>query len=354
MVQSLTESGYINQVYVPTYDKTVSVIQPDSNVIVSECFKKWDRIAFDYKQKKIIKDIQRKIDMFSFDCIHAYTLFTDGNCAMRLSKKYGIPYVVAVRNTDVNDFLRLMVHLRSRGVAIMRNASAVIFLSESYRRYVFEKYIPIKYREELLKKTYVIPNGIDNFWFDNIPQTFAEKCKSEKIRLIYAGRIDKNKNIPTTQAAMKILRAKGYDIKLTVVGKVSDKKEFAKIRKDENTVCMPHKVKEELIQLYRNNDIFVMPSFTESFGLVYVEAMSQGLPVLYSEGQGFDTQFPEGQVGFHVCSHSPQSVANGILKIVSNYNTIASQAMTGSSQFVWKKIAQLYKGIYHKTGCKKL
>ena len=38
--------------------------------------------------------------------------------------------------------------------------------------------------------------------------------------------------------------------------------------------------------IYRENDIYVMPSIIETFGLVYAEAMSQGLPVIYTRGQG--------------------------------------------------------------------
>ena len=43
-----------------------------------------------------------------------------------------------------------------------------------------------------------------------------------------------------------------------------------------------------------------MTSLGESFGLTYAEAMSQGVPVIYSKGQGFDGQFKEGVVGYHV------------------------------------------------------
>jgi hypothetical protein len=89
MIEELDKLGYNNQVYVPTYNKNLAVIVPNENVIVSECFKKWDRILFDYKQRKIYKDIQSKCNISKFDCIHAYTLFTDGNCARKLSKKYG-------------------------------------------------------------------------------------------------------------------------------------------------------------------------------------------------------------------------------------------------------------------------
>ena len=93
-----------------------------------------------------------------------------------------------------------------------------------------------------------------------------------------------------------------------------------------------------------------MPSFTESFGLVYAEAMSQGLPVVYSAGQGFDGQFAEGEVGYRVDSHSPESVANGILKVIENYGNISPYVSQKAKKFRWDEIVQVYSDIYEKIG----
>ena len=345
MIENLDALGYSNQVFVPTYDKKLAVIDTNENVCVSECFRKWDRLIFEYKQKKIIKGLETNISAADFDLIHAYTLFTDGNCARKLSRKYGIPYVVAVRNTDVNNFFRWMPHLRRRGVQIMRDASAVFFLSEAYRKQVFEKYIPKKYWTEIEKKTHIIPNGIDAFWLENSP-TIDKKLDVNDIKLVYAGRIDKNKNIPTTQKAMEILREQGYGVTLSVVGKIQDKNEFQIIEKDRYTTYYPAMPKEKLIDVYRDSDIFVMPSFTESFGLVYAEAMSQGLPVVYSRGQGFDNQFPEGVVGYHVDAIDPKSVAEGIEKVINSFAAIKERTVNSAAKFNWDDISKRYVEIY--------
>lgn len=347
MIEHLDALGYSNQVFVPTYDKKSAVIEPNDNVCVSECFRKWDRLIFDYKQKKIRKGLESHITVADFDLIHAYTLFTDGNCARKLSQKHGMPYVVAVRNTDVNNFFRLMPHLRRRGVQIMRDAAAVFFLSEAYRKQVFEKYIPQKYWADIEKKTHIIPNGIDAFWFENTPA--PEKMIDVKsVKLVYAGRIDKNKNIPTTQKAMGILRKQGYSVALSVVGKIQDEREFQIIRKDPFTTYYPAMPKEKLIEIYRDSDIFVMPSFTESFGLVYAEAISQGLPVIYSKGQGFDNQFPEGTVGFHVAADDPESVADGIEKVINSFDAIRERTVISARKFNWDDISKRYVEIYQK------
>lgn len=348
MIEKLSNLGLENKVYVPTFDVNTSVIIPNQNVIVSECFKKWDRIIFDYKQKKISNDIQSKIKISEFDCIHAYTLFSDGNIAMKLSKKYGVPYVVAIRNTDVNTFFKMMIHLRSRGVEIMRNAAAIFFLSESYCEEVFEKYIPKKYYVELKNKTHIIPNGIDDFWLKN---KLREKLKSEfnkEIKLLYVGKIDKNKNIQTTQKVVNVLRKKGYNISLSVVGKIVDKNEFKKIIKDKSTRYTTPKSKEELIKIYRNNDIFIMPSFKETFGLVYAEAMSQGLPIIYTKNQGFDKQFKEGLVGYHVDPNQIQNIVENVIKIIKNYENLSRNSVKYVEYFNWNKICKKYYSIYKK------
>lgn len=351
MIFHLSPLPLQNSVFVPVCDKVDSKqIQLQTEIYISNCFRSRDRYLFDYKQKKIIQSLQRNIAVSEFDLIHAYTLFTDGNCARRLSEKYGIPYVVAVRNTDVNAFFRLMPHLRGRGVRIMRDAKAVFFLSEAYRDQVLDKYVPRKYRKELMDKIKIIPNGIDDYWLENLNlQRTTPSFTSERkpIRMIFAGRIDKNKNIPTVQRAMQLLRARGYEAQLTVVaGHIEDQRELTRIKQDPFTTHIPGLPKEKLIEQYRSHDIFVMPSFTESFGLVYAEAISQGLPVVYTKGQGFDGQFDEGEVGYHADAHSPESVAEAILRIVERYEALTAGLPQKAARFQWKRIVARYGEIY--------
>lgn len=348
MVENLDRLGHNNRVFVPTYNKNLAVIKPNCNVCVCECFRKWDRLFFDYKQNKILSAVESQYQLNEFDLLHAYTLFTDGNSARRLSEQYGIPYVVAVRNTDVNTFFRFMPHLRKRGIEIMQNASAVFFLSEAYRQQVFERYIPPESHEELMRKTFIIPNGIDDYWFENVPT--QENKLEGAVKLIYAGRIDRNKNIVAIQKAAEILRERGYNVSLTVVGKVKDKKVYATIKNDLHTTCLPAQPKEKLLEIYRKHNIFVMPSFTESFGLVYAEAMSQGLPVIYSEGQGFDNQFVEGTVGYRVSAHDVNDIANGIEKIIKNFCNISCNTISCARAFNWKDITARYDMLYKSIG----
>lgn len=349
MIDEFDKRGIESEVFVPTYDSNKRVIEANKNVFVSECFNKWDRVCFDYKQKKIIKAIEEHYDLKKFDLIHAYTLFTDGNCARILSKKYGIPFIVAVRNTDVNYFLKKMIYLRRRGLKTIEESNSVFFLSDAYKKEVFTKYIPEKMHFQTSKKVKIIANGIDEFWIDNTPSD-SNKYDPKELQLIYVGGIDKNKNISATQQAMSILEKRDINVHLTVVGKIVDKREYNCLLTDKNTTFVRACSKEKLIEYYRNSNIFVMPSLHESFGLVYAEAMSQGLPVLYSKGQGFDGQFEEGEVGFHIEPTSPKDIADKITDLLENIEEYSERNICKAKKFSWKRIGQEYFDIYMNIG----
>ena len=345
MLEHLDKLGVESSVFVPVCSSDSAIIKPNANVYVSCCFNNIDRYFFDLKQNKIIRAIEKKIDINTFDCIHAYTLFTDGNAAMKLAKKYKKPFIVAVRNTDVNDFFAKLFYLRGRGIKIMRAAQKIIFLSEAYRKHVFETYVPHKYYDELYTKTLIIPNGIDDFWFNN-PRIDEKREIHNPVRLIYAGKIDKNKNIPTIQNAMKRLKDNGVESTLTVIGKIVDLCEYEKIKGNSSITYLQAMPKEQLIEQYRNHDIFIMPSFTETFGLVYAEALSQSLPVVYSKGQGFDGQFDEGFIGYRCDAYDAKDVAESLKKVLEGYEKMVFNCSDACKKFLWVSICERYGNIY--------
>ena len=348
MVEHLTKIGIHNTVMVPTdykicYDNTKAY----ADVIIVKCFSRFDRLIFDYKQYKIKKALESSVDVSEFDCLHAHTLFSDGNCVRNISKKYNIPYIVAVRNTDVNTFFKYAFYLRERGIKIMWDAAAVVFLSKSYRDYVINNYVPDRFKNDILSKSVIIPNGIDDFWFANKYKRLNYD-NGKLLKIVYAGEITKNKNITAIQKAIHVLRERGYEAQLNVVGNIVDESEYKIISKDIYTTYTSRVPKEELMVKYRENDIFVMPSFTESFGLVYAEAMSQGLPVLYTKGQGFDEQFAEGDVGFRVDPYSAPDIADKIELVLKDYDSISKRCIDMVDTFAWDKIAEEYAGLYNQ------
>ena len=116
--------------------------------------------------------------------------------------------------------------------------------------------------------------------------------------------------------------------------------------KNPNVVYHGKLVKEELIDVYRSCNIYLMPSHYETFGLVYAEALSQGLPVLYTKGQGFDGQFEDGEVGYAVVSTDANDIKDKILKVIENYDKILPNIQHCLEKFKWDKIAKQYADLY--------
>lgn len=306
---------------------------------------KYDRYIFHLKHQKILKDIIQKFDVEKYSLTHAHSLFSNGYISYKLFKIYNIPYVVAVRDTDVNLFFKKIIYLRSLGTDILKNASRIIFVSEPYKNHVTMNYIHKTYKDEAEAKSVVIPNGIDKFWHDNKAKK-TNRVIDRNINLLYVGILTARKNIETTIKACEILMKQGYKVKYKIVGKIKNNKYKVLIEKHPFIEYIEHCSKEELIWHYRNADIFVMPSKTETFGLVYAEALSQGTPVIYTSGQGFDGQFDEGEVGYSVNHNSAEDISNKILDIIKNYTYISRNCINKVDKFSWEKISKSYSDIY--------
>lgn len=334
------------EVFVPLHKGTAIPEEEPADVVFDACFGTLDRILFRSKQKNMLCAIERHWDVRQFQAIHAHTLFSGGYSAWKLHQKYGLPYVVAVRNTDKNVFFRYMLHLRHVGVKILRDAAAVVFLSPAYRDAVIETYVPASLRKSILEKSVVLPNGISSVFMDD--RCPPHQLSADGVRLIYVGEITENKNISTTVDAVERLRSEGVSIMLTVAGPIRDPQYDGYFAKYPFVTYLGKLTPEQVKVALRQSDLFVMPSHKETFGLVYAEAMSQGLPVLYTRGEGFDGQFPDGQVGYAVDDHDSRDVAEKIKAVMANYDAMAWQAYEGCVRFSWPHLAEQYRDLYQK------
>ncbi len=348
LYEAQIENGLDISVYVPVCKSFLdNKFEFGSYTAISRVYSNYERLIFHLKHSKIYKDLLQRYNIASFSLVHAHSLFSNGYIALKLKRYFNIPYVVAVRNTDVNIFFKYVMHMRKTGIDILNEAYRVVFLSKSYRDQVIKTYVPTRLRSGVLNKSVIIPNGIDQFWLDNL-STPKKLNSQKKIKVLYVGAINKNKNITTTIEALDKLISEGYNVEFTVVGKVEDKEVFKSVKSSEFTKYIDYKPKENLLGIYSENDIFVMPSITETFGLVYAEAMSQGLPVIYSSNQGFDGHFQDGMVGYGVDCFDSYDIANKIKDTIKNYNDLSANCITGAQNFRWKYINERYMDIYRE------
>lgn len=304
------------------------------------------RLLFCLKIKKIIKYIEANSDVKNYNLSYSHTLFSDGAVSYYLYKKYGIKYITTVRNTDMNIFFKYLIHLSHKGKRVLYNSEKIIFLSEAYKQRLIRKYVPKKKQSEIEKKSVILPNGINNFWFENLNKQIKYKTLNGLFTIVFAGEYSKNKNIHSIILSVLKLIDKGYEIKLKLIGLgYKDNKKYLKYLKklrndNDNIEFIKFQEKEELIKSYRNADIFMMPSFNETFGLVYAEALTQGLPLIYTKNEGFDKNFDEGFVGYSVNPNSVNNIVSKLESLILNYNKIQGNCANASLNFKWENISE--------------
>jgi glycosyltransferase involved in cell wall biosynthesis len=338
------------RVFVPlqngTPPKTIYKKPLDDYVDACHCFNKNDRFIYWLKQHKIFKTIKRQYDFSQFDLTHAHTLFSNGYVSYRLKKKFGIPYVVAVRGTDISVFFKKLIWLRGLGVRILQNASAIVFISPQGKQHTLERHVPARKKAEIEKKSFVVPNGLTPFWMQNKHENTSE-IKNKTVRILTIGKTSKGKNLLASVAACQELRKRGYDISHTIIGRVVDHLIANKLRQHESVTFMEEMENEQLLEHFRASHIFFLSSKSETFGRVYAEALTQGIPVVYSKGQGFDGYYEQGEVGYAVDNGDIRDMADKLQDIIDNYDRFKKRVNHAAIDiFNWDNIVDQYCDIY--------
>jgi glycosyltransferase involved in cell wall biosynthesis len=307
---------------------------------------RFHRLFFFHKIDRIVREIEKTVDLNNISCCHATTLFSDGMVAMELYRKYGIPYVVAVRNCDVNAFLRYMPHLWWVHRAVIESADKVIFIAPALRQRLLKHPTLIGMQKMTEEKSMVISNGINEFWLNNL---HTEKNPETYHNLMYAGIFNRNKNLPRLIHTLQSLRTEFPDLHFDVAGDGGDneKQVIHLMRQHSDWITYHGKITdlEEMEKLYRSNGIFVMPSKSETFGLVYLEALSQGLSILWSRGEAIDGLFTEhiGESVNPLNNHDLAEKLRLLLNQSENYETLPDSIF---ESFRWSSIARQYLSIY--------
>lgn len=336
-------------------DNISEYIKDHINVMYSIILKPHHRFLYKSKIHTLLSDIEKRVtNITDISIISASTLCADGAVAYELFKKYSIPYVVSVRDTDINTYFKYLKHYKGYFYNILKNASKIIFISEQYKITFLSEICPKNISSILSSKSVSIPNGIDNLFLNYI--NIKNKLDVNNIKIVYTGGIIKRKNIVRVVNAVNNLRTKGYKVEFTAVGKGFKPNEEDKYSKQVSLLAQKHEWfhledridKSEMIDKFKHYDIYIMASHTETFGLVYVEALTQGLPIIYSRGQGFDNVYSNGYVGYSVNSRDITDIENQIVNTINNYTTLTDNIQNESFiRFDWNSVAQVYYDIYN-------
>lgn len=307
-----------------------------------------DRVFFKSKVNKILKDVEEIVNLTKITCIHAHTWYSDGAVAYELFLKYKVPYIITIRNTDLNLFYNYLYHLRGYGSNILLYAKKIVFIADIYKNRFLKTDLFLRNKNVLENKLCIIPNGVDSYWLENL-QKRKTNCNLKNVKVLYIGKFDKGKNVLRLIKAIKLLNREHKVYHLTLIGGGGNedkevKEEFKNI--DYISFLGPIYDKLELQKEFLSHDVFAMPSKAETFGLVYLEAISQGLPIINTINEGIYGMYEN--VGESVDCKSVKSISKGLEKIRNNYDYYSFNPYNILNNHKWHSIAGKYIELYNK------
>jgi D-inositol-3-phosphate glycosyltransferase len=220
------------------------------------------------------------------------------------------------------------------------------------------------------RKLVIIPPGVDTSHFYPIPSDEAKQFIGLKpdIRIIlFVGRIEPLKGVDTLIQAMSCLRVADIPkpVHLAIIGGDPDagpqdmSAEMARLQKLSDDLCMGGMIvflgkrgQDTLPYYYSAAEAVVMPSLYESFGMVALEAMACGTPVIASEVGGLGYLVQNGVTGYTIPDSEPDNLCEKLSWLLGDANlrrTMGQCAAEYAQDYAWEKIAaqivDVYKGL---------
>jgi D-inositol-3-phosphate glycosyltransferase len=216
------------------------------------------------------------------------------------------------------------------------------------------------------RKLVVIPPGVDVSHFYPIPADEAKMyvgLKPEDRMVLFVGRIEPLKGLDTLIHAMSSLQLEETRrVHLAIIGgdpAASPREmsaEMARLQKlcddlsvGQTVVFLGKRDQDKLPYYYAAAELVVMPSHYESFGMVALEAMACGTPVIASEVGGLAYLVKDGETGFTIPDQEPDTLCEKISWLLNDHElhaTMSRQAVEYAQDYAWEKIARQIVDVY--------
>ncbi len=211
----------------------------------------------------------------------------------------------------------------------------------------------------------IVPMGVSPCFFREVRRHDAEgigSASSQK-RIVYAGRLIELKGVNYLVQALPGVLNNFPEAELIIVGSGPMKDDLVELSNRLNlgnkVVCIDKVPQEKLLEIYSSASLFVLPSIvnkkgeTEGLGMVLLEAMACGLPVIGSNVGGIPDVIKDGETGLLARQKAPESLTEKITLVFSD--TYLRQRLVENGyrfvkeNFSWDVIAEKFIGIYRET-----
>jgi phosphatidyl-myo-inositol alpha-mannosyltransferase len=203
---------------------------------------------------------------------------------------------------------------------------------------------------------HIVPNGIDTSFFSPDHEPIPELRTPGWHTLLFVGRLEQRKGLPTLLEAYAELRRRRPNVRLVVVGDGPGRWGYEKFVESEaipDVLFMGHVSAEMLPRCYASADVFCAPAVgRESFGIVLLEAMASGVPVLASAIQGFSQVVTHEETGMLVSTGDANAWTHALERILADAQQrrrLAQAGLRHSLRYDWSRIVDVVLDVYAET-----
>lgn len=294
-----------------------------------------------------------------FDVIHAHDWLV-AYAAKTLKHSYNIPIVATIhateagRNSGIHD--ECQRYINDTEWLLTYEASEVI-VNSNYMKNELQRLFGLPF-----EKINVVPNGINLTAFNGVEKDYEFRrqyaADNEKI-ILFLGRLVYEKGVQHLIAAMPKILEHYHDSKLVIAGKggmIDELKAQVEFLGISNKVYFTGYMNAKQVnKMYKCADVAVFPSIYEPFGIVALEAMIAGIPVVVSDVGGLNEIVEHRVNGMKSYCGNPNSLADSILQLLYSpelcENVVKKAKQKVKNEYNWTKIAQDTYFAYQKAIC---
>lgn len=351
MARELTKLGHQVFIFGPSHPDQGSEKEKEGQVYRFPSFK----FIFQGEYRVVIPYQRQAFSVFSqLDIIHSHDPFSMGLLAMRASKKHDIPHIHHYHTlfTEYRHYLPKIIRpsrrMAERISAAFCNRCQAIITPSRQMKAKLEKY-------GVNKPIFTLPFGVDISEFEKeIKWNIREELHlaDKEALLLHSGRLAKEKNLKFLLRAFKEMLKQRGQMRLVLTGGGPEREELenyaAELGIKDKVIFTGYVDWEKLIDLYKVADLFIFASKTETQGIVLVEAMAAGTPVVAISEMGVLEIVKDGETGI-LAKEDEEEFAKAVLELLEDRERLKvmgekakEYAYSMSAQNCSKELLEIY------------
>lgn len=296
----------------------------------------------------IARRVQETWPDFRPDIVHGRTFIPGSIIANCIARSFKCPMVVSTHGADTRELIE-RIESRIAILRMCRDMPAVICVGESVKK-------RLQQYGAKADNLHVIYNGMNLSKIHQGPNPLANRYKNNFL-VVGVGNLKNTKGFDLLIEAISKLKPLCPDLKGVIVGGGSEHNKLQELinqlSMQETIELVGAKSSPETMAYMDACDVFCLPSWSEGFGIVYLEAMAHGKAVIGVEDQGIANIIRENKTGILVPPHNASAVAKALKTLIDEPQTRTQMANRGKSlvydKFSWQhcatKLVELYKNV---------